>query len=302
MRRGGFTLIELLVVISLIGVLIAVLLPAVQKVRETAFRIKCTNNLKQIAEAIHHYENAYGIVVPAHQPGRYNGGWMVQILPYMEQEQLYHDMQAIPGGPPPVNPVGGAFTAPYKATLIPSYLCPSDPRQGPELIYTGPLYGGHYATHSYPAIVGYSYNSGLHGRDKEGMMTPYHTVTFAQVTDGLSNTLLVGERPPAYDLTWGWWVWGDDDISSGVANSYFEYGYDLYGVRCSAGPPSYFGPPGPLGVADPCSFNHLWSLHPGGANFAFGDASVRFLKYTIGLVILDLATYEGGEMIDASIF
>jgi prepilin-type N-terminal cleavage/methylation domain-containing protein/prepilin-type processing-associated H-X9-DG protein len=301
MRRRGFTLIELLVVITLIGALIAVLMPAIQKVRETAFRIKCTNNLKQIAQAVHQYENVYGIVVPARRPGAYNGGWMVHILPYMEQEPLYRDMQAIPGGPPTGSPVGGAFTAPYKGTLIPSYICPSDPRQGSELIYQGPHFGGQYATHSYPAIVGYSYNSGFKGRAQEGMMTPYHTVTFAHVTDGLSNTLLIGERPPSCDLTWGWWVWGDDDIGSGVANSYFEYGIDLSGNHCS-GPPYYFGPAGPLGVADPCSFNHLWSLHPGGANFAFGDGSVRFLKYTIGLVILDLATYQGGEPIDASIF
>jgi prepilin-type processing-associated H-X9-DG protein len=226
---------------------------------------------------------------------------MVQILPYMDQEPLYRDMQAIPGGPPPATPIGGAFSVPYKGTLISSYLCPSESRVGQELVYQGPVYGGQYATHSYPAIVGYSYHSGLNGRSQEGMMTPYHTVTFAQVTDGLSNTLLVGERPPAFDLFWGWWVWGGDDIGSGVANSYFEYAVDLTGKMCPAGP-HYFGPPGPLAVGDPCSFNHLWSLHPGGANFAFGDGSVRFLKYSIGLVILDLATYQGGEVIDASIF
>ena len=308
-KRSAFTLIELLVVIAIIGVLISLLLPAVQKVREAANRMKCTNNLKQIALAVHGYENTYGQVVQSHALNPYNGGWMVQILPYIEQDPLYRLMQAIPGGQPGGPwPLGGAFTAPYKTTLIPIYVCPSDPRQGSALIYAGTDSGGQYACHSYPAIVGWSYTSGSNSppgfvpneRDKAGMMTAWFKVTFAMVTDGLSNTLLVGERPPGSDLDWGWWVNGGDDVNSGVANTYADYTHGLNGVACTGGPPFMFGPPSPQGVTDPCNYNHLWSLHPGGSNFAFGDGSVHFISYNVGLTILDLSTFAGGEVVDSS--
>src|SRR5262249_11311548 len=156
-QRQGFTLIELLVVIAIIAILIGLLLPAVQKVREAAARAKCMNNLKQLGLAVHNYEGVFGAVPPSHNYNPYNGGWMVQILPFIEQNNLFQQMQAIPGGQG--TPLGGAFQDPYAATLIPTYICPSDPRSGNALIFNQP-WDGHgnnhaYATTDYVCIVGW---------------------------------------------------------------------------------------------------------------------------------------------------
>jgi prepilin-type processing-associated H-X9-DG protein len=235
---------------------------------------------------------------------------MVQLLPYIEQDNLYRQMQSIPGGAS-TNPIGGAFTDPYAATLISTYICPSDPRSGQGLIFNQPWdgYGNNhqFATTDYVAIIGWDYYSGsnLPGSpaytiDKQGIMTPWHPgVRFTDVTDGLSNTLLIGERPPGADLDWGWWVNGGNDVMAGVANVHRQYSTDQNGNPCPP-PPYYFKPPEQGGVANPCSNNHLYSMHTGGANFAFGDGSVRFISYSASQVLLALSTYAGGEVVDAS--
>jgi prepilin-type N-terminal cleavage/methylation domain-containing protein len=300
-QRRGFTLIELLVVIAIIAILIGLLLPAVQKVREAAARSQCQNNLKQLGLAVHNYESTFGQIPRSHPVQPYNGGWMVDILPYLEQDNLYKAIKAIPGNTP--DGTGGACTNPYQGTLIKTYICPSDPRSGGNGFLYPNTYNdgnGNVACHSYPGVCGYDYYSGQSGTSREGMITDWRVLKFASVTDGLSNTLLTGERPPSYDLDWGWWRNGGEDVNQGVATVNPDEPRDLSGNPCPNGPPYLFGPPGPLGFKDPCSFNHFWSHHTGGANFVFGDGSVHFLGYNIGPVLLDLATYAGGEVIDAS--
>jgi prepilin-type N-terminal cleavage/methylation domain-containing protein/prepilin-type processing-associated H-X9-DG protein len=312
-RRRGFTLIELLVVIAIIAILIGLLLPAVQKVREAAARMKCSNNLKQMGLAVHMYENTYGKVVPSHNYQPYNGGWMVQILPFIEQDNLYKRIQSLPGSSYS-NPLGGAWHAENSGVQLAIYTCPSDPRSGNALIFnqTWDGYGSDhtFGTTDYACIVGWDYCSGDTSRkgapfgvDKQGLMTPWHPgVKFTDATDGLSNTLLIGERPPGYDLDWGWWVNGGNDVMSGVANvTYPNYTRDQNGKPC---PPSpyYFKEPEPGGVNNPCSNNHLYSMHTGGANFVFGDGSVKFISYGAYLVLLDLSTYAGGEVANSSAY
>jgi prepilin-type processing-associated H-X9-DG protein len=237
---------------------------------------------------------------------------MVQILPYIEQDALYRQMQAIPGGQG--TPLGGAWTDPYAGTLVSTYVCPSDPRSGSAdgLIFNQ-TWDGHgnnhkYATTCYVCIIGWDYYSGdtalkgtAYGMDKRGIMTPWPPFsTFASVIDGLSNTLLIGERPPGSDLDWGWFVSGGNDVMSGVANQSQNYSKDQNGKACPPAP-HYFQPPDPGGVSNPCSNNHLYSMHPGGGNFVFGDGSVRFLSYSVPFTVMEaLSTFAGGELIDAS--
>jgi prepilin-type N-terminal cleavage/methylation domain-containing protein/prepilin-type processing-associated H-X9-DG protein len=310
-RRRGFTLIELLVVIAIIAILIGLLLPAVQKVREAAARIKCANNLKQLGLGVHMYESTTGYILPSHNYQPYNGGWMVQILPYIEQDNLFRQIQSQPGGEY-TNPRGGAWQAVNSGQLVATYICPSDPRSGSALIFNQTWDGAGndhtFGTTDYVCIVGWDCSSGntnLKGAsfttDKEGMMTPWNPRNkFAGVTDGLSNTVMIGERPPGPDLDWGWWVNGGEDVMIGTANVlYPNYTTDQFGKPC---PPSpyYFKEPEQGGVANPCSNNHLYSMHTGGANFVFGDGSVKFISYGAWRVLMDLSTFAGGEVIDAS--
>jgi prepilin-type processing-associated H-X9-DG protein len=137
--------------------------------------------------------------------------------------------------------------------------------------------------------------------DLQGILTAFHPgVRFTSITDGLSNTVMIGERPPGADLDWGWWVNGGGDVNTGVANvTYPNYTKDQNGKACPPGP-YYFKAPEPGGVNNPCSNNHLYSMHIGGANFAFGDGSVHFIPYSAYLVLLPLSTFAGGEVVDAS--
>jgi prepilin-type N-terminal cleavage/methylation domain-containing protein/prepilin-type processing-associated H-X9-DG protein len=271
--RRGFTLIELLVVIAIIAVLIGLLLPAVQKVREAAARMSCQNNLKQIGLACFSYESAN-----SHLPGDGNDpasnyqGWMVGILPYIEQGNLYNS---------------GNF-----GNIVKTYICPSDPRGTG--FFSDPNFAG-WALTSYVSVSGVTYFDGL---GIIGNSTGPNTVV--SITDGTSNTLLVGERPPGIDSYWGWYAETTGiDENSGVQNaagaSY--YGSDQNGNPCYGGPYVYGS--GPNTVVNPCSFNWMWSPHTGGANFVMADGSVRFINYSAASVMPALATRAGGEVASA---
>lgn len=303
--RTAFTLIELLVVIAIIAILIGLLLPAVQKVRDAASRTRCTNNMKQIGLALHNYHDSQGQFPPAiketfapapRDPMQWIS-WMARILPYVEQASMHADMEAAFASQ-------GAFRNPFAspphtglATLMNGYKCAADGRQ----------YQATYAGGITVAFTGYLGVSGRDLRSRDGMLFWNDTVRFADVTDGTSNTLMVGERPPSYDLVFGWWYagagqWdpgygtirnsGSVDVTLGVSEINVRNTVNAEMNACPVGPFAF----GPGDINKICDQFHFWSLHTGGSNFTFADGSVRFLTYGASSIMPALSTRNGGDI------
>jgi prepilin-type N-terminal cleavage/methylation domain-containing protein len=283
-RRLAFTLIELLVVIAIIAILIGLLVPAVQKVREAAARAQCANNLHQIGVALHHYADVKKRLPPPR--GDYfpplggltqYGGWMVSLLPYVEQTNLRNAM----------NYTGGAWTGPFFSNYdktVTVYNCPMDPR-----VANSPT-GGNGAMTSYLGVTGSdgSLANQVNGPTNGIFNVSSIGVRFAEIADGTSNTLMVGERPPANDTFWGWWAVSDFDCLLSTADQTAQFFYSGCGV-------GVYGP-GNL-INGPCGgdTNHYWSFHTGGSNWLFGDASVHFSSYSAASIINAMATRNAGE-------
>jgi prepilin-type N-terminal cleavage/methylation domain-containing protein/prepilin-type processing-associated H-X9-DG protein len=306
-RRSGFTLIELLVVIAIIGILIALLLPAVQKVREAALRTRCQNSLKQLGLALHSYHDVYGSLPPAASTKvppleyRFWWSWMARLMPFYEQDNLFKDADAFaqkhndPWGPPS-NP----------ALAFPNYVvqCPADSRVlVAEYVYENPQSKKHLtvALTSFLGVTGITTVLPGKAAAGEGLFFMESHVRFAEISDGLSNTLMVGERPPSEDMIFGWWFAGEGqgyatgsgDVVLGVNDPNVTYGEC---PRGEGGLPYYYFSPGSLNNL--CDQFHFWSLHAGGANFLFADASVHFLSYSVGDGLMQaMATRDGGEVV-----
>lgn len=275
-QRTGFTLIELLVAIAIIGVLIALLLPAVQAAREAARRIQCTNNLKQLALAVAGYESANGCLPPGCLPRASpvfrvlpdeDFSAFVRLLPMLEQHTAY-------------NATNLSLTAydaqnnTLSATGIATLWCPSGSGVAAPLANwsSGQVWGTSYSAVSGPwewdeyFLVPGTLDRVLPGQSRQlaqlGLIYALSSVRLAPVTDGLSNTLLLTETD--FSTWFGWWTVGD--------------GYD-----------TLVGTTAPPNVVGPDSEDHLpgWqpldvvSQHPGGVNCAFGDGSVKFIKDSI---------------------
>jgi prepilin-type N-terminal cleavage/methylation domain-containing protein/prepilin-type processing-associated H-X9-DG protein len=288
-RRSGFTLVELLVVIAIIGVLIGLLLPAVQKLRETANRMKCVNNLKQVGLALHNYYSSSG-QFPLCWDDNY-GSWIGTLFPYTEQVGIGY-----------IGYQDGNDWVDVDITLN-LYTCPSDPRSGHfSWDFAMPGYRDSEGLTSYLAVSGLDYADGKGVITDDWVFTAH---TMANITDGTSNTIMLAERPPSADKFWGWWAWGDyPDTTLGAANSYQFYDTSGGGpsgdVPCPQTGPFYFQPGD---IRSNCDSSHFWSLHPGGGNFLFADGSVRFLGYAIGATVIpQMATIADGEVIDQSSF
>jgi prepilin-type N-terminal cleavage/methylation domain-containing protein len=284
----GFTLIELLVVIAIIAVLIGLLLPAVQKVREAAARSKCSNNLKQIALALHNYENTNGRFPPGYrdprpdsQPGP-GWGWDTFVLPYVEQTSLHAQLD--PDHTLLGNGANIATPTPQTLTPLAVFRCPSDP--GPP---TNPNYDGH-ATASYRGIGWSRPQTALSpvGLMITNLSTPNGVLyrnsqtRIADVTDGLSGTIFVAEV--CLDDRRG--MWGG--IWAGSARK-DQWGIWISGVFWAIDE-------GPFRLNGPDKWTSC-SPHPGGVEVALGDGSVRFIRDSVDpKVPADMASRAGGEV------
>jgi prepilin-type N-terminal cleavage/methylation domain-containing protein/prepilin-type processing-associated H-X9-DG protein len=292
--RYGFTLIELLVVIAVIAVLIGLLLPAVQSVRQAAARLQCSNNLKQIALASHNYESAHGAlppgIIPPSEP-LFALNVHVALLPYLEQDPIYRQAEDDCRNYPIAH-----LAPPHVGlrTLIKVYNCPADDRQG----------WLHRSSKGYVvAVTGYLGVSGL-GSDPvyrpSGVIYSLSKTRMVDITDGTTTTLMFGERPPTPDYLCSWWYMSYAVVAS---DPYLP----VRAVRgfpdsSTLGAPYAACPPGPYAFTDGdltsvCHAYHFWSRHPGGAHFAFCDGSVKFLKYTADPILPALATRAGGEVV-----
>ena len=247
-RRSAFTLVEVLVVIGIIGILMALLLPAVQAARETGRRMRCSNNLKQIGLALHNYHDTLGSFPPAMLNPNYEArwGWAVLILPYLEQQPLHDKLTPDGGRIPAPSPTNGLQTE------LPVYLCPSD-----EWASTNPVFRD-YGKSNY-ALSG-SIASG-HNR----------TTKIRDIRDGTSCSILVGERDTVKNIgaIWPGFCPPTGSTINGLANRPINTSFQ--GDRS-----------GNVHATDPRLTRFTYgSQHPGGANFVFCDGAVHFLSGTI---------------------
>ena len=307
--RRGFTLIELLVVIAIIAILIGLLLPAVQKVREAAARMKCANNLKQIGLALHNYHDANryfppgyidGNSNPASMPDRDVGpgwGWAAFLLPYLEQVNLFNQIDFSRG-------IGSGSNAVAAQQPLTIFQCPSDPLQQNFTVWPTSVVAAHSNYVGCNGSMECFANAGGANVANNGVFYRNSRNNFASVADGLSATIFVGERA------------GNRSPSTWTGA--------VTGGRCpawmAAQPPAPFAPPPGLAydnadysealvlahgnathipnvdfpIFDPDVYS---SMHAGqGVNFLFGDGSVHFLTSGIDPNVYQaLCTRNGGE-------
>jgi prepilin-type N-terminal cleavage/methylation domain-containing protein len=326
--RQGFTLVELLVVIAIIGVLVALLLPAVQAAREAARRMQCSNNAKQIGLALHNHHDTYGRFPPGgakDQPpfgistntgDEWGSSWMVYLLPFIEQGNLYNNWQ--------FNQQSGVFNG-NNITLrtnltIPGFVCPTSPlpKQAKSQTTTRAF--------NYVAIAGAAPGLITNYNEQRAQTTPYGIVsgggvlfpnsqtTFGDIRDGSSNTLVVSEHSDYMRLQdgtqadwrgsqpWGWAIGvkhGDvpPNYFTGGDNRSFNMTTIRYGVNKKTGWSNGNGDCAGSGVCLDYGQNiPLNSAHSGGVQILLGDGSVRFINDNINLEVLAvLGTRDDGK-------
>jgi prepilin-type N-terminal cleavage/methylation domain-containing protein/prepilin-type processing-associated H-X9-DG protein len=322
--RPAFTLVELLVVIAIIGILVGLLLPAVQAAREAARRMQCSNNVKQIGLTFHNYESAVKsfpinyatrgkLGFPNTGPGIANSGrsWMQMILPYMEQNNLYSNIDFTvglqPKSSPATSPVGKNRIV--AATVLPTFLCPSDDsNEGGTLLNRSDLNetnapADRWAVTSYKACAGSNWNAGLfawvnsgatgvggkNAGQSDGLnlgngvicsnQTDVNSKTrMGDITDGTSNTFIVGEAMPGWSQ-WNWWY----NPNACTATTAIPLNRVLRVAKNIGDWPNNYG---------------FASRHTGGANFGLADGSVRFVSDNINTATYRaLATVSSGEVV-----
>jgi prepilin-type N-terminal cleavage/methylation domain-containing protein len=329
MRRRGFTLVELLVVIAIIGVMVGLLLPAVQAAREAARRMQCSNNMKQLGLAVHNYADSFqrmpassrnaGICTGNAVNGQIkNANGLVALLPYIELQNLYDRFNhneayadaplslragGVLVGNPAVN--GNAALA---STIVETLMCPSDNNPA-----VGRLSGAHYGPA--PGFVGAAtnYDFIVHANTEFGVCNSYATMNgsvkrmfgsevntrMAEVVDGLSNTFMLGETTKfhvngaAFAWSYRTWVMTGIDPHSNAANGGINVWHQPWVAPTWQNPPYI-----PVRGRARSWWVPAASLHPGGCHFVMGDASVQFVSETIERPLLErLSAMADGQVV-----
>ncbi|NLY00817.1 MAG: DUF1559 domain-containing protein [Rhodopirellula sp.] len=302
-RVRAFTLVELLVVIAIIGILIALLLPAVQAAREAARRSNCANNFKQVGLAAHNYHDTHRCLpsgsfawngatdcAPAQSQTSFSGfGWATLILPFMEQGSLHDQLNFRQSATWPANYA-------VQGNVIQGYLCPSDPQGGELISWTsalrpdgtnnGPTASDDYAMVSMAGVADSdnwvcTLNYAKHFTIANGVMADRRGCRLADVLDGTSNTLMIAEVTGGGPGSYRGFVWSNFTLID-MAN----------GIN---------GPTTRQGGISAASYNFRLagaaSYHPGGCHFAMADGSVQFISETIELrIVKALTTRAAGEV------
>ncbi len=289
-QRDGFSLVELLVTIGILSLLIAMMIPAVQMVRSTARRATCQNNARQVALALTNYVGTHRKLPSTSGTTSRNGFfyWQTETLPYIEQNALRQaiDQKAASG-------IHVFHMVPERTTTIPTLQCPDNPEIGTIVkSYLGYLF----------AYTDYCGVAGVSMEDDSGLF-PFSKLTakgiaFSEVTDGLSNTLMFGERPPN-EVGEGYGSWlGTQNVLGASIGVYETKSYISGWGDLPDDAPDEFGY-GPDDRGGKFAFTHHWSFHSEGTNFARADASIHFVPYSIDRETLSaLATRNGGEPVE----
>lgn len=303
-RKRAFTLVELLVVIAIIGILVALLLPAVQAAREAGRRSSCSNNLKQLGLAIHNYHDTLKSFPVGNSTGGASGpdmnrSWIVGALPYFEQSTIYNAMNlALDGLENTTAGPTGKTNLQLIQQPLPTVLCPSDADSTQVINRADSAASIPLALTNYAGVVGdhrngsgtgfdfgggqfYDYGNGADtaGRCRGSFSRAGYSTKLSAITDGTSNTIIVGEVIPVWCL---WQDWGHQNFATTAfpinhRNSEFQSGA--------------------LGAGDANNGITFRSRHPGGAQFVLGDASARFIAQTIDFTVYRaLASRAGGEV------
>lgn len=323
-RRSAFTLVELLVVIAIIGILVALLLPAVQSAREAARRMSCSNNMKQIGLALLNYESTYRVLPPSRidvsTPKLFQQSWVALTLPFVEQGAVHASYNFGTNWFDPVND-------PLTSVKLPGMVCPSSPTSSqvpPAALITAlsgglrsdqPVWGradygsinavrNAFVVVSGLASLGTKDTMGGLGRGPNGVM-------ISEIIDGTSNTALIGEdagrpvqyigRKPGTNPRAGNVAFGTSFVADGWAWADINGGFSVDGSD-EAGVQNSTSSSGKTTIVGSCPMNctndsEIYSFHPGGAMFVFGDGSVRFIAKTVnGPTLVALLTRDRGDI------
>lgn len=306
--KNGFTLVELLVVIAIIGVLVALLLPAVQAAREAARRSQCVNNLKQLGLGVHNYESAMKELPYNRFSGNYQfindstwgdpegkgskaWSWLASILPYIEQQAIYNDGQI---------PKANFGTSTAVQATIPAFFCPTDEMktvspvfryQGPYMSSVGIAPNFYVGLTNYKGVLGSNFCGGVNPNNgPNNSCEPWATgdgvmpalgwaspLKFSSVVDGTSNTMMSGEQ-----------AWEESRVCKRPAcyGMGFSWAHTIEATATAGIPLNYAVPGGPLPVLaaslQPWEiYNGFNSQHPSGGNFLYVDGSVHFIDQSI---------------------